>query len=80
MTPNTTTTTSLDNNNSLALTNSKNQKAKIEFKLKERKSSSYFEQDLKWFNIVGIFLLHVLTIYAFLTFPYFSKKTTLIFG
>lgn len=75
MTPN---ITSLDNGSS-ALSNSKNEET-MDLKLKEKKSSTYFEQDLKWSNIIAIFFLHVLVVYGFATFPYFYKKTTFIFG
>lgn len=38
-----------------------------------------FKTKLKWPNIIAIFVLHFITGYGLVTFPYTEKFTTLIF-
>lgn len=47
---------------------------------KEKKIIFGFKTPLKWTNIVFITWLHILALYALLTFPYFQKLKTFWFG
>lgn len=41
-------------------------------KLLER--SSYFEADLKWMNVIGMTILHIVSLYILMILPYREKK------
>ncbi|XP_043479028.1 acyl-CoA Delta-9 desaturase isoform X2 [Leptopilina heterotoma] len=43
---------------------------------KKKESTTYFEQELKWINIISIFILHALAAFALITFPYSQKHLT----
>lgn len=51
-----------------------------EFNLKKRESTSYFQTELKWLNIVIFLILHFVAIFGLITFPYLRKKRTFLFG
>ena len=51
------------------------------FKIEKNiRTVSYFQQDLKWFNIVAISILNLTALYCFITYPFSEKKATLLFG
>ncbi|XP_051169043.1 acyl-CoA Delta-9 desaturase-like [Leptopilina boulardi] len=48
------------------------------FKIKG--TSTYFQTELKWLNIIIFLILHIVAVYGFATFPYFQKKRTFFFS
>lgn len=49
-------------------------------KVEEFKPAGYFQTKLIWINIIGITLVHVLTVYGLLVFPYITKWPTFVWS
>lgn len=45
-----------------------------------KKNNVQFMTDLIWINIISITFLHILCLYGLLTFPYFYKLKTFLYG
>ena len=55
-----------------------NDKKNIIDKNNNNNSISKYDQELKWFYIIGLGIFHLLAVYSVLTFPYLSNKKTFI--
>lgn len=40
----------------------------------------YFETKVRWENVISITLLHILSVYVLITFPYLQKFGSFLFG
>lgn len=45
----------------------------------EYKQTSYFKTDIIWSKTIGIIVMHLITVYALITFPYTQRFGTVLF-